>query len=326
MESRNPARSVGLFVTIALGVIAVLILQFSKGSSLFRRGYSVIVKSSNVGGLQVGASVMISGVPCGKVVGLELAQDGRSVLIECWLERRFLVYDDARFTLEQSGFLGDQYVSIVPTQNKGNPLKDGALALAEQPFNLQEAARKAMGLMEKLDSAAVKLDGAVARVDATILSTNTLEELQSTVTHVKNVSARADQTLLEAQSLIRDNRGQVANSISNIHHFSTVLAGAAQRIDHLMETNEPRWHNTFQDLEITASEFRQVALDVRRITSDLQEGRGVVGSLLKDPELQGQLGHVVENFSVLSSNLTQQGLFWKPPRTNGWFRMGNPFR
>jgi len=48
----------------------------------------------------------------------------------------FKIRDDALFIIEQSGFLGDQFVAIYPGQNKGNILTNLSEAQAVAPFNL----------------------------------------------------------------------------------------------------------------------------------------------------------------------------------------------
>lgn len=134
----NPSRKVGLFVFFALVLIGLLLVNFSKGSALFSSNKRLIVRSSNVGGLKKGASVMMSGVQIGIVNELNLASDGRSVLIDCRLQSRYAVHADARIEIEQSGFLGDQFVSIVPMKNEGGILADGA----EKPRNLPSISRR----------------------------------------------------------------------------------------------------------------------------------------------------------------------------------------
>ena len=52
---------VGLFVFIGLTLLAVLIIQFSKGTSLFRGTYALKLHATNVGGLKERASVLLAG-------------------------------------------------------------------------------------------------------------------------------------------------------------------------------------------------------------------------------------------------------------------------
>ena len=146
MDSSRNATKVGLFVFLALMVIALLLVNFSKGRSLLTPSYRVVIRAENVGGLKAGAAVLVSGVPVGTVEVIELNADGRTVAITTRILKKFTIYADARFEVEQSGFLGDQYISVVPTKNEKEALKDGAVVRAQVPFNLQGAARSAMGL------------------------------------------------------------------------------------------------------------------------------------------------------------------------------------
>jgi hypothetical protein len=47
---------------------------------------------------------------------------------------------------------------------------------------------------------------------------------------------------------------------------------------------------------------------------DLQAGRGLVGSMLKDDQVRQEFASAIHNLNVVSSNLATHGLLWKPPR------------
>ena len=51
MEKSRLETKVGLFVFIGLALLAVLLIQFSKGTSLFSRTYELRLHAGNVGGL-----------------------------------------------------------------------------------------------------------------------------------------------------------------------------------------------------------------------------------------------------------------------------------
>ena len=118
MEQKRLETKVGLFVFIGLALLAVLLIQFSKGTSLFHGTYELRLHASNVGGLQQRAKVLLAGVQVGSVSDIQLADDTKSVTILLKIYKNFKIYSDARFVIEQSGFLGDQYVAIIPTANQ----------------------------------------------------------------------------------------------------------------------------------------------------------------------------------------------------------------
>jgi len=114
---------VGVFVFIGLVLLAVLMLGFSKGLTFFGPTYDIYLRSANVGGLKTRAGVLMSGVQVGTVSDIKLAPSGTNVTITLRILSTYVIYHDARFTIEQSGFLGDQYVGIVPTKNEGGTFK-----------------------------------------------------------------------------------------------------------------------------------------------------------------------------------------------------------
>ena len=67
MEKSRLEIKVGLFVFIGLLVLALLLIQFSKGASLFRNTYTLKLRTQNAGGLKQNAGVLVAGVPVGSV-------------------------------------------------------------------------------------------------------------------------------------------------------------------------------------------------------------------------------------------------------------------
>src|ERR1019366_6052348 len=149
MEKSRLELKVGLFVAIGLVLLAVLLVQFSKGTSLFRGTYSVKLHAVNVGGLKVKSGVLLSGVQVGTVSEIQLASDTKSVTIMLKVSKDVKIYHDARFVIEQAGFLGDQFVAVIPTANKERPMVDGDEVDCQEPFNLQEVARSAAGFIQR---------------------------------------------------------------------------------------------------------------------------------------------------------------------------------
>src|SRR3954466_578982 len=108
---------VGLFVCLGLALLAALMLQFSKGTTFFRKTYDILLRATTVGGLKPKASVLMAGVQVGTVSDIRLGPHGTNVTITLRIFQEFQIHRDARILIETSGFLGDQYVAIVPTKN-----------------------------------------------------------------------------------------------------------------------------------------------------------------------------------------------------------------
>src|ERR1051325_3432320 len=182
---------VGLFVFIGLVLLAALLLQFSKSTTFFRPTYRILLRAANVSGLKAKSQVLMAGVQIGTVSEVGLSPQGTNVTLTLRLFSQYKVHRDARFVIETSGFLGDQYVAILPTQNLGDVYRDGDIAQTEPPFNIQEVARSAAGFIQRIDETAKKLNDAIADVRRLVLNEQTLTNLSSAVGNLRVVSERA---------------------------------------------------------------------------------------------------------------------------------------
>jgi hypothetical protein len=251
--------------------------------------------------------VALSGVPVGHVTGIDLSEDRKEVEIRLRIERRYPVHGDAKFGIEQSGFLGDEFVSIVPRKNEKPVLEDGAMVRAETPFNLQEAARAATQLLGKLDTAIDRINQAVGRVDEKLLSESTLTNLAQTAVNVRLASAEAAAALGDVRQIVSNNTPVVGQTLSNLGRLTLRLDSLATNVDQFLTEQRPAVSNAIANASA-------VTEDLRGITSDLRAGRGVAGGLLSDDALRLQLGSALTNLATTSSNLANFGILYKPPR------------
>jgi ABC-type transporter Mla subunit MlaD len=302
MEQKRLETKVGLFVFIGLVLLAGLLIQFSKGASLFHGTYELHLHASNVGGLKERASVLLAGVQVGSVSQIQLADDSRSVTILLKIYKQNKIYGDARFVIEQSGFLGDQYVAIVPTANQAPYLTNNAVVDCEEPFNLQEVARSAAGFVNRIDDTAQKLDASITDLRRVVLNVNTLTNFSVTMNNMRTVSEQAMDTMNGINAVIATNSSQVGLAVSNMLFFSQELTWMANSANSLLATNEP---------EITASvdNVKSATDDLKRIMDDLQSGRGLAGTMLQNEQLATNVQAIANNLSVATSNLNRLGLW-----------------
>jgi phospholipid/cholesterol/gamma-HCH transport system substrate-binding protein len=308
MAKSNHEKKVGLFVAIGLVLLAVLLLQFSKGTTFFRSTYVLRLKSSNVGGIKARAGVLMSGVPVGTVSRIELLPNGKHVYIYLKIYSDFKVHRDARFVIEQSGFLGDQYVGIIPGDNTGPRLNDGDEVESPEPFNLQEVARSAAGFIQRIDETAKKLDDAMTRIDRLVLNEQTLTNLSITVGNFRLVAERALTTVDGMNTLLETNRAAIDASVSNVFRFSGQLNVVGDELQEVVKTNSAQISTAVNNIESST-------VVLKHLLDELQAGHGLAGGLIKDEELKNHVSMLASNLAVTSSNLNRLGLWgilWKP--------------
>jgi len=305
---------VGVFVLVGLVLLAALLLQFSKGTTFFRPTKTILLRAPNVGGLKVRSSVLMAGVQIGTVSDIKLSPTGTNVTISLKLFDQYKIHKDARFIIEQSGFLGDQYIAILYTHNQGDFFEEGDIAEAEAPFNMQEVARAAGGFIQRVDETAKRLNDAIADVRRLVLNEQTLTNLATAVGNLRVVSERALGTVEELDALVASNSPALAYAGSNLVNFSEQLNHFAAGLSGVLATNRDQVHTAVKNIETSSDVLKNVLVE-------LQAGKGLAGNLLKNEQLAESVTQFAKNLSITSSNLNRLGLWgilWqrKPPRTN----------
>ena len=313
MSSSRLQWKVGLFVFIGLVLLAILLIQFSKGLTLFRSTYDILLRAETAGSLKPRAQVLMSGVQVGTVSDIRLAPSGKYVTIGLRIYSDYKIYKSARFLIEQSGFLGDQYVAILPTNNEGDVFKNGAIAEAEAPFNMLEVARSASGFVKRVDETAQRLNETMVDVRKYLLNQETLTNLAVSAANLRTASERAVTMIGRLDELVSTNSPSLAGTGTNLTIFSQELIHFANNLNVLLATNTPTINQAIENVQSSSAILKSAMEDV-------QAGKGLAGALLKNDEIVANLTQISQNLSVTTSNINQLGLWgilWRrhPPKS-----------
>lgn len=302
MDKKRLEWRVGVFVFIGLIVLGGLLLQFSKGTSMFKPKYHLYLKAKNVGGLKTRASVLMSGVQIGTVSDIALNPAGTNVTITLEIYQQYVIHKDARILIEQSGFLGDLYVAVVPTLNEADVWHADEQPVAEEPFSLQEVARSAAGFLQRVDQTTKNLDEAIADVRRLVLNEQTLTNLSATVANARVASERAVLTINNIDSLVETNSQAVASAVSNVVFFSQQINEFAGGLKEVLSTNSVELSTALKNIDSST-------VVLKNVLEDMQSGKGLAGTVLRNDQLATNVNMIVANLSITTSNLNRLGLW-----------------
>ncbi len=190
---------VGLFVIVLLGLAAVMIFKFSESGLGLGDTVSIHLKTKDAGTVIENSPVLISGVKVGYVDNIELSLDGSvTMTIELLSKYADKIDANATFEIKSSGFLGDQYIGVIPPtlQDRANrPLPTDSVRPCEPPFDILAVARDAqdtIGVAQELIlsvSDRVKdLNATIANLNENVFNPETLSHIRATITNFANVS------------------------------------------------------------------------------------------------------------------------------------------
>ena len=305
MSSARYEWKVGLFVFIGLVLLATLLLEFSKGASLFAQTYELRLVTSNAGAIKPKAAVLMAGLPVGSVLKSEFNPDNKSVMIYLTIYRRFPIQTNSVFGIDQSGFLGDQFVAVTPGPRVSAYFNDGAIIDCQPPFNLLDAARSAMGLMQGVDNVVGTMDQMLKKIDRTILNQTNLAIITNAFASLTPVSERLRSVVSNVDLLVHSNRPAIDVSLHNLTHTSSNLSRLTASAQALLDTNQP-------EIRATMTNLAAITRQTRELLAGLEAGQGLAGSLLQDKVLRQEFAASLTSLTVLSSNLARFGLLYKP--------------
>jgi len=319
MKDSRIELKVGFFVAVGLAMLAVLVLSFSRGLTLFNSSYQLRLILPNAAGLKPTADVMMAGVPIGKASELALMPDERSVQVTVSILSKYKIRTNAVFHVDSLGFLGDQYIEVTPSTNLAAGFwQHGDVVQGESPFNMQQAVRSVAGLLDQAKKTVADLDRAINTVNGTLFSEQSMSNLSVALSNVNTMTGAAVKVVQDAQDLIHSNTPALDTAVTNLRSFSERLNLVAGDLDHLVATNRPVVDETIRNLRDTSAVFKQLA-------DDLEAGKGLAGGLLKDEQMKAEAASLISNanavaavFSTFGSNLNQRGIWsmlWKPKHT-----------
>ena len=298
---------VGLFLAVALVLAAALVINFSKGTNPFTDTTLLHLTTRNVDGLKRNSVVMMAGVPVGKVSAIHLNTDTGIVTLDAKINAEYEIRADAKFFIETAGFLGDKYISVIPGANKLPKLEDGAKVACEDSFDLVRTARSATDLMDELKTVASQITNIVERVDSKLLDEQTLTNLAAGLSNLREISAKATDTIASVNHLITTNTPPIRDAVNNVVSFSEQLKAAGGDMQQLVATNRAV-------IDESLANIRQTTESLRNLAAAAERGEGLAGKLFSDQELAQNLSVLSSNLVEVSTKLNQGGLWgilWK---------------
>ncbi len=226
MASRDIEFKVGVIILIGIIILGGS-LYWLRDYQLERNSQVVMVRFDDVGTLEVGDKITVSGVRKGKVNGLQLTE--RGVTVELLLAHDVILKKDATFAIRNLGLMGDRFIAI-------NPGKDSVLFKAEGVIDgtYDTGLPEVMGLMGEM---IVELRSLVGSFKKSIGSDSSLQKFNNTISNLESVSA-------SMASYMDRNEKRLDQTASNFHNASKELSrmlsdnsgkvdSAAQRLDRM---------------------------------------------------------------------------------------------
>ena len=132
---------VGAFVLLSIAAIIYLTVKLGSGSSVSGETYLLEARFTNSGGLNVGSSVLVAGVPIGRVEAIRVDPADYCSIVTFKVKAALNLPTDSMASIKTTGLIGDKYIALAPGADPGF-LKPGARITMTESSVVIESHRK----------------------------------------------------------------------------------------------------------------------------------------------------------------------------------------
>jgi len=322
---RTAEFKVGLFTLVVLLILAFFTFRIGGFEWIYKKKeYTLYVYFKNISNLDDKSLVRIAGVSVGKVKKIELS-DGMA-RITLGIHEGVNVPQDSIANIRSTGLLGDRYLEIKPGKER-TYLKDGdTIRNVEEMADIDDMLRKLSSVSEDVNRLVNTANEVFGNEESKKALKESIVNLRDITANLKEVITRNDKRLetlmakLEklADSLnvmVEENREPLKNAIAKAPEVMENIKNTATEIKNVIEENRANLKATTEQLS--------------KITSDIQEGKGSLGKLMKDERLYESLNKAAEGMNRTINRIekfrtfiTFQGDYlFEPKDTKGYFNV-----
>jgi phospholipid/cholesterol/gamma-HCH transport system substrate-binding protein len=287
MASRNVEFRVGILIITAL-VIFVGTIIWIQGYRFGQVNYRVRVIFNEVGSLEKGDPLMVSGIRMGKVADLDLVEGGVEVLLT--LGNEVILKKDAKFTVKNIGLMGERFVAVDP--GKSDSLLDLSTPVEG---SYDTGIPEVMGMMGEMIA---ELRSLVFALKNSVASDENLDKLTATITNFEDLS----QSLSD---YVSRNRNKFDEAAKNFVDASAGLKNLVSRNTGKVDTTLQRLDDISQKMELVIADLEHVARTARDFADNLNEGDGTIQMLVDDRRLYDDLRKTADNLDDLIKDIKE---------------------
>lgn len=282
----------GIFVMMGLVFLVLTLYLIGKNRNLFGATYELKARFENVQGLKPGNNVRFAGIDVGTVKKIEILND-TLLEVSFILEERMrqVIRKNALVSLGTDGFVGNKLVNILPSHQTAALANEGDVLNVKKSLDTDE-------LIRSFGKTGTDLSSLIASIRITFDKLNNSQELWSllndpqltasirrSASNIENASANTDSIMIGLHLLVEnlnEGKGTVGQLLQD--------TGAAYELK--LAINKMQGAGTAaQQLLLHLQDLTQL------LQSDLKQGVGPLGVLLKDTSMTANLKSGIQSIN-----------------------------
>ncbi len=266
----------GIFISLGILIFILAIYFIGEKQQLFRSTFRISGVFKDVGGLQAGNNVRLSGINVGTIDNVSIISDTsvNVVMVIDESTRRF-IKKDAIASIGSEGLMGNKALIISPGTGDKKIIEDNDIIATTQPTDIDE-------ILESLKTT----------IDNTSAITGDLAKISTNIESGKGTIGR----LMMDPTWRQNFETTIINLKEGSVGFKTFMEKTNELDSILVRLNK------------TIDNTSSITYDLAKITNNIQSGEGMIGKLLMDQSMGQNLDSTLIN---LKNGLAEFEIFMK---------------
>ena len=285
---------IGIFAVAMIGA-AWAGIRFLKGFDIFSINSEYYAAYDQINGVQNASPIMMRGVKIGAVTGITFNPTASDkVVLQFTINNKYDIPVDSEAKIFSNGLMGAKAVEIIYGKSNEYLVAGDTLRSSHDRDLMQVAGSELDFFKQKFAQLTNDLSRTLNNV-STLIEQNE-QHLNHTLSNVSSITTQMDQMLVAE-------RENLATAIENFTTFAETLGANSDRIGNIMTDLEDFTHALNE--EQAGKKLGETIAELDTLLTQINQGEGSIGRLMKDPELYEHLNEASENLSALLADLKQ---------------------
>jgi phospholipid/cholesterol/gamma-HCH transport system substrate-binding protein len=317
MEERDKKTEllVGLFLTVGLVMLSLLVLQFGSVRDLFKGSYFLSVSFPNASGLKEASPVVLAGKRIGKVKNKPRHNKTYTgVIIDLEIFQGEKIPANSTFTITTAGLMGDAFVDIEPPKTITDEFISETLTEiipgqeASGLSDLQSAAERigkqvSSVLQDDLKPALGEIKEAMTKVNKDALSKDTIDKFKNAMTKLDTTLTRVDEKLLNEENAknLKEAIAELKDASTSFKNASKAIEDSSKKIGPLIDKLDApiaKVDKAMSTADDAMKSIKEAADSFSVAAKNITNGRGLLGALINDPQMKADFRDLIYNAKV----------------------------
>lgn len=303
MQKHKNTFIVGLFLTISLIVLGIVIISYGNWDEFFRKKYTLYVSFKNAKGVIKGGEVKLSGSKIGIVETDPYFQDNfaKGVMVKILIFDNFKIPENSKFVIDQASFFGDFYINIIPPDDFEKYIQFDTVIKGKSGNILKELEENASKILEQIKDSSDKINKAsnsiekiTNKIDEKLFSEDNVDKVSTILANIEKSTNKFNKffgDIEDSFTSIKDGVGNIEEASDSVLHLITKFNDHFDVFISTIKNLKPNV-DKINDLVENFSEFSN---DVKIFTKKINQNNGLLATLLNDNEISNNLKKLVYN-------------------------------